>query len=344
MMQQFQNGNYRNASLVYEEEELGSIQIIIPPKPGEEDTYCAANPETLDVCSLSMSSLGKETDLPASKLPFTWKLFEMLEDVHRQGRSDVVSWVDGGRAFKVHDLRVFVDEIIPIYFKQSKYKSFQRQLYFYGFTRVAKGPEAGAYYHPKFLEGRKKLCLSMTPKKNKCREAREELKRKVIQEQAAPPGTTQIDAPPIPQKQAPRRVSADTVIDVIAEVSDVSENEQNQTEHEKSEHQEEPAWMKKIADVIKSGTPGWSSTAPASLPRVSFSTHESYSAHEPEGPSWYGYQKSFPKYYRDQPPGRHAEPQIIANDYREVRTLQQDDDFDIFGDMPFHLVDTTFPF
>jgi HSF-type DNA-binding len=100
------------------------IQIIIPPKPGEEESY--ANNETMmktmDVCSLSMANIGQETNLPSSKLPFTLKLFEMLEHVADTGQEDIVSWVENGRAFRVHDLDKFVDDIIPIYFKQSKYK------------------------------------------------------------------------------------------------------------------------------------------------------------------------------------------------------------------------------
>ncbi|OEU12177.1 hypothetical protein FRACYDRAFT_155271, partial [Fragilariopsis cylindrus CCMP1102] len=50
--------------------------------------------------------------------------------------TSIVSWVDNGTAFKVHDLDRFVNDIVPTYFKQTKYKSFQRQLYFYGFQRV----------------------------------------------------------------------------------------------------------------------------------------------------------------------------------------------------------------
>lgn len=96
-----------------------TIQIIIPPKPGEENQYEAGlTMKTMDVCSLSISNIGQETDLPSSKLPFTLKLFEMLEHVARSGQEDIVSWVDGGRGFKVHDLDKFVEDIIPNYFKQ----------------------------------------------------------------------------------------------------------------------------------------------------------------------------------------------------------------------------------
>lgn len=155
-----------------------SIKIVLPPKPGQEgdEEYRNGNEEVesrLDVCALTLSCLAQDPNLPSSKLPFAWKLYEMLETVHKSKTdTDIVSWVDNGEAFKVHDLKRFVDEIVPTYFKQSKYKSFQRQLYFYGFTRETSsagknGHTPGSYRHPMFVRGKKTLCLSMAPKKTK---------------------------------------------------------------------------------------------------------------------------------------------------------------------------------
>jgi len=179
----------RQSTMIYRDPSSGeggdefsghSIQITLPPKPGYEgDNYDYTNPDEgeskMDVCALSLSSLAQDPNLPSSKLPFAWKLYEMLETVHKNDvDTDIVSWVDDGKAFKVHDLKRFVDEIVPTYFKQSKYKSFQRQLYFYGFTRETssgkKGHTPGSYRHPKFIRGKKTMCLSMTPKKAKKRD------------------------------------------------------------------------------------------------------------------------------------------------------------------------------
>lgn len=168
-----------------------SIKIILPPKPRYDgDNYGSSNIDydnngidkmishegesRMDVCALTLSCLAQDPNLPSSKLPFAWKLYEMLENVHKnEVDTDIVSWVDNGTAFKVHDLKRFVDEIVPTYFKQSKYKSFQRQLYFYGFTResssVKKGCTPGSYRHPMFVRSKKSLCLSMAPKKAKKR-------------------------------------------------------------------------------------------------------------------------------------------------------------------------------
>lgn len=128
--------------------------------------------------------------------PFPEKLHRMLNEVEEKGLSDVVSFYSHGRAFGVHDIDRFVAEVMPHYFKQSKWNSFARQLNLYGFVskkekrnaliskhmlmmiltslslalrffpkskqiRITSGPDAGGYYHELFLRGRPNLSLHM---------------------------------------------------------------------------------------------------------------------------------------------------------------------------------------
>ena len=58
---------------------------------------------------------------------FPMKLHAMLSDAVAMHFSDVVCWLPGGQAFKVLDPKRFSEEIMPRYFNQTKYKSFQRQ-------------------------------------------------------------------------------------------------------------------------------------------------------------------------------------------------------------------------
>lgn len=92
------------------------------------------------------------SDLPSSRtFSFPWKLHQLLEDVESEGDADIVSWVSTGNAFRVHRRAEFVQRILPVYFKQKSLKSFQRQLYIYGFGRIRSGPDKGSYYHPLFI-------------------------------------------------------------------------------------------------------------------------------------------------------------------------------------------------
>ncbi|KAL7575730.1 hypothetical protein ACA910_003064 [Epithemia clementina (nom. ined.)] len=93
--------------------------------------------------------------------PFPEKLHQMLMDVEKEGNSNIVSFFSHGRAFAVHDMGRFVSDIMPRYFKQSKWNSFARQLNLYGFIRISHGPDAGGYYHELFLKGRPNLCFHM---------------------------------------------------------------------------------------------------------------------------------------------------------------------------------------
>ena len=89
--------------------------------------------------------------------PFTLKLFDMLRSIEEDNMSHIVSWQPHGRCFAVHIPKLFVEEVMPKYFQQKKYASFQRQLNLYGFSRITKGCDKGGYYHELFLRGKRFL-------------------------------------------------------------------------------------------------------------------------------------------------------------------------------------------
>lgn len=101
------------------------------------------------------------------KLPFPWKVQEMLADVENEGSSHIVSWMPKGKSFRVHSQEDFVKSIMPSYFNQTKFTSFTRQLYIYGFQKVQDGPDKGAFFHSQFVKESKSLCLTMGRKKDK---------------------------------------------------------------------------------------------------------------------------------------------------------------------------------
>jgi len=69
-------------------------------------------------------------------IAFPFKLHSILEYAEKTNRVDIISWLPSGDAFKIHKPHDFADTILPQYFNQTKYRSFQRQLNIYGFDRV----------------------------------------------------------------------------------------------------------------------------------------------------------------------------------------------------------------
>jgi len=97
---------------------------------------------------------GSETQFPG-------KLHDMLVYCERQGLGSIVSWIRGGLAFTVYDPEKLVS-LLPVFFGQTKYRSFQRQLNMWHFERILDGPDKGSFFHPYFQKANKKLCSRMS--------------------------------------------------------------------------------------------------------------------------------------------------------------------------------------
>ncbi|CAB9505503.1 shock factor protein 4 [Seminavis robusta] len=100
--------------------------------------------------------------------PFPERLHRLLQEVEAQGQSHIISWVNNGEAFEIHQSDRFFAEIVPRYFKQSRLSSFKRQLGLYGFQlcapshQVTRGGTGHGYYsHPCFRRDSPELCRRM---------------------------------------------------------------------------------------------------------------------------------------------------------------------------------------
>ena len=106
---------------------------------------------------------SNNTDLQRSS-QFPFRLHNMLDDADREGHSSIVSWCAGGNSFRIHQPKQMIT-VLQRYFRQSKFKSFLRQLQGYNFNRITKGKDQGIVSHPMFIRGRRSVCALMKRKR-----------------------------------------------------------------------------------------------------------------------------------------------------------------------------------
>jgi hypothetical protein len=90
---------------------------------------------------------------------FPSQLHELLEHAKVHGFEGIVSWLPCGKAMRVHRPKEFERQIMPKYFKQTRYKSFLKQLNLYRFHRISHNEDyRGGYRHDYFQRGRLDIC------------------------------------------------------------------------------------------------------------------------------------------------------------------------------------------
>jgi hypothetical protein len=77
------------------------------------------------------------------KNSFPYKLYRLLESLDSSiaaGQTSTtagesIAWLPHGRAFMIRNQKHFVEHVIPVHFKQTKIRSFVRQLHLWEFKR-----------------------------------------------------------------------------------------------------------------------------------------------------------------------------------------------------------------
>jgi len=88
---------------------------------------------------------------------FPRRLYKMLQSESGRSSPDMISWSESGGAFRIANVSIFSSLVLPMYFRTSKFSSFQRNLNLYGFHKIRRGPDTDMYAHPAFLRGRPEL-------------------------------------------------------------------------------------------------------------------------------------------------------------------------------------------
>ena len=70
-----------------------------------------------------------------------------MDILGNEDNAHIISWLPHGNGFAIHKKKTFANEVLPKYFKASKFTSFTRKLNRWGFSRVPRGPETGSYFH-----------------------------------------------------------------------------------------------------------------------------------------------------------------------------------------------------
>lgn len=155
--QQAENGQRTNGRphIVSEDSSGGSANVNGPP-PGDLKPYPFYYyvDHSRDVDDDPMTPLT-----PPGRVPnFPAKMHAILS---RDDLSDIISWMPHGRSWRILKPREFEVQVIPAYFKHSKFTSFIRQANGWGFRRITEGRDRNSYYHCLFLRGMPHLCKKM---------------------------------------------------------------------------------------------------------------------------------------------------------------------------------------
>jgi hypothetical protein len=85
--------------------------------------FCPVSPNTH-----KKKNMKKRGGMSRCELPFTWKLYQLLEDAEEKGYSDVVSWSPDGQSFQIYQVQTFSETVMKDNFRQKHFKSFTRQV------------------------------------------------------------------------------------------------------------------------------------------------------------------------------------------------------------------------
>ena len=98
----------------------------------------------------------------SARFEFPRMIYDMLEDVsHDPQLSAIISWMPHGKAFKVHIPSEFETKVMPNYFIE-RYNSFKYLLEQWGFHRLSRGMDRGAYYNLNFVRGQREKIENAT--------------------------------------------------------------------------------------------------------------------------------------------------------------------------------------
>jgi len=108
---------------------------------------------TFETPSKSVAGMQEQQQFQQQQT-FPFKLYNMLEYACDSEFGSCISWTADGSEFIIHDKEVMMDNLAPMFFNQTKFRSFTRQLNIWGFVRT---DTLDGWRHNHFLRGRPHL-------------------------------------------------------------------------------------------------------------------------------------------------------------------------------------------
>ena len=155
------NGGPATAAVDNHHEQAAMVLHQMQDLKNGNNVTCHSSSSNLNIADNSNSNINSINGTGGLQASFPLKLQRILDKLEAEGNTSILSWQSHGRAFIVHDPERFVTEIMPFYFNQTKYSSFQRQCHMYQFERITAGSDKNAYHNPMFLRGRPELACRM---------------------------------------------------------------------------------------------------------------------------------------------------------------------------------------
>lgn len=109
-----------------------SLQFCLPMQPSHHDHNHLDMQGSFLKDTSATTSASAPNQHPKKYFPF--KLLQLLEDCTLEGNENIASWLPHGKAFKVHKPTDFENKLIRRYFRQTKYRSFVRQVSVFDFV------------------------------------------------------------------------------------------------------------------------------------------------------------------------------------------------------------------
>ena len=115
---------YSNSSSFHQKQIMMSYHMAAVRSPASEEGPPRSN------------KASRKPSPQRPKAQFPTKLYAMLQLADNVPEfSKAVTWLPHGRAFSVLNTDAFMNEVVPVFFNQTKMRSFNRQLHLWGFRR-----------------------------------------------------------------------------------------------------------------------------------------------------------------------------------------------------------------